>query len=92
MPEQTRPISGDELRELAEHGLTITPRAAIKELAAEVLQLRQLVQDFTDPDDCELDHHGGCQAHGYLSLEPGELCPHAESRQLIDEWEASDRA
>ncbi|KUM31872.1 hypothetical protein AQ436_01780 [Arthrobacter sp. EpRS66] len=46
-------------------------------------QLRQLVRDLLDMDDCWFDHHGGCQAHGYLSLKPGELCPHAEGKQLL---------
>lgn len=42
-----------------------------------------LLQSLTDPDDCWFDHHGGCQAHGFLSLEPGELCPHAEAKQVL---------
>lgn len=46
-------------------------------------QWRQLVRDMVDPDPCYFDHHGGCQAHGYLSLKPGELCPHAEAKQLL---------
>ncbi|WP_280466781.1 hypothetical protein [Nocardia cyriacigeorgica] len=58
-------------------------------LGAELSQLRRLVRDFTDPDECSFDHHGGCQAHGYLSLEPGELCPHAEAKQMIAEWETN---
>ena len=29
----------------------------------------------TNNEPCWFDHHGGCQAHGYLSLEPGEHCP-----------------
>ena len=41
----------------------------------------RLIRDFTDPDDCWFDHNGGCQAHGYLSLEPGELRPHAEAKR-----------
>ncbi|BAD58844.1 hypothetical protein [Nocardia farcinica] len=56
-------------------------------MAHELVQLRQLVRDLTDPDECWFDHHGGCQAHGYLSLEPGELCPHAEAKQLIADWD-----
>lgn len=40
----------------------------------------QLVRDLIDPDDCWFDHQGGCQAHGYLSLQPGEMCPHAEAK------------
>lgn len=42
-----------------------------------------LIRDLTDPDDCWFDHHGGCQAHGYLSLEPGEKCPHAEAKEVL---------
>ena len=45
--------------------------------------LRQLVRDMTDPGKCWFDHHGGCQEHGYLDLKPGELCPHAEAKQLL---------
>lgn len=44
---------------------------------------RELLAALADPDDCYFDHHGGCQAHGYLSLEPGELCPQAELKALI---------
>jgi hypothetical protein len=29
----------------------------------------------TNDEPCRFDHHGGCQEHGYLSLEPGERCP-----------------
>lgn len=46
-------------------------------------QLRQLVRDMTGPGACWFDHHGGCQEHGYLDLKPGELCPHAEAKQLL---------
>lgn len=46
-------------------------------------QMRQLIRDMTDPGACWFDHHGGCQEHGYLELKPGELCPHAEAKQLL---------
>lgn len=49
-------------------------------------QVKQLLRDLTDPDDCWFDHHGGCQAHGYLSLQPGEKCPHAEAKELLAAW------
>ncbi|MFJ4653787.1 hypothetical protein ACIP5Y_21180 [Nocardia sp. NPDC088792] len=61
-----------------------------KALAAELLQLRSLVVDFTDSGDCWLDHHGGCQAHGYLEPERGERCPHAVAKELIAEWDEAD--
>lgn len=57
----------------------------------ELEQLRRLVRDFTDTGDCWLDHHGGCQAHGYLEPEQGEVCPHAQARQLITAWEQEAR-
>ncbi|KQQ65063.1 hypothetical protein [Microbacterium sp. Leaf320] len=49
-------------------------------------QVKQLIRDMTDPDDCSFDHNGGCQAHGYLSLQPGEKCPHAEAKELLASW------
>lgn len=55
-------------------------------------QLRNLIRAFTDSGDCWFDHHGGCQAHGYLSLEAGELCPHAEAKQLIAGWDGEARS
>jgi hypothetical protein len=48
-------------------------------------RLLALLADLTDPDECSFDHHGGCQAHGYLSLEPGEKCPQREAK----EWAAA---
>ena len=43
----------------------------------------RLIADLADPDNCWFDHHGGCQAHGYLSLEPGEKCPQQEAKELL---------
>lgn len=42
-----------------------------------------LLRSLVDEDDCWFDHHGGCQAHGYLSLEPGEKCPQAEAKERL---------
>ncbi len=43
----------------------------------------RLLADLVDRDDCWFDHHGGCQAHGYLSLEQGEKCPQHEAKELL---------
>jgi hypothetical protein len=43
----------------------------------------ELLRSLVDDDECWFDHHGGCQAHGYLSLEPGEKCPQAEAKELL---------
>lgn len=32
---------------------------------------------------CRFDHHGGCQAHGYLDIRPGESCGIEEVRQFL---------
>ncbi len=47
-------------------------------------RLLALINDLTDPDDCEYDHNGGCQAHGYLDLD-GEKCPHEEAKEILAE-------
>lgn len=56
---------------------------ALREELLEHRQLRALLPSLTDPDPCWFDHHGGCQAHGYLSLNPGEKCPQAEAKELV---------
>lgn len=50
---------------------------------AEGVKLRDLIECLIDPDPCWFDHDGGCQAHGYISLEPGEMCPHAEAKEWL---------
>jgi hypothetical protein len=42
-----------------------------------------LLDCLLDSEPCWFDHNGGCQAHGYLSLCPGELCPQAELKQVL---------
>jgi hypothetical protein len=44
---------------------------------------RELLESLSSQEGCWLDHHGGCQAHGYLSLEPGEKCPQQELKELL---------
>lgn len=44
----------------------------LREYGPELQRLRALV----------CDHHGGCQAHGYLSLKPGERCPMGEANEI----------
>lgn len=44
---------------------------------------RELLESLIDADDCWFDHHGGCQAHGYLSLAAGEKCPQQVAKDLL---------
>ncbi len=47
-------------------------------------QALDLLECFVDEGDpCSFDHHGGCQSHGFLSLKPGEMCPHREALDLL---------
>ena len=43
----------------------------------------ELLESLLDDEDCDYDHHGGCQAHGYLTLEKGQRCPQEEARELL---------
>ena len=68
----------------AEHG---TPGLAAPKDRADLLAIIDaafpIIRDLIDPDPCEFDHHGGCQAHGYLSLQPGETCPQHDAKEWI---------
>lgn len=74
------------------YGFSTSHRAHVAEVLAETVlqikestidQMRQLIRDLTIADACDFDHNGGCQAHSYLSLQPGELCPHQEAKELL---------
>ncbi len=52
---------------------------------------RDLLESLVDSDDCWFDHHGGGQAHGYLSLEPGEKCPQQELKDLLANGAEAER-
>lgn len=75
-----------ELDGLRERAATLVKEA--NHYAAHCVELLRLLKDLVDRDPCWLDHNGGCQAHGYLALEPGELCPHAEAKQILAAHEA----
>lgn len=49
-------------------------------LCAEVDRLQNAIAYLTDPTPCWFDHHGYCQAHGWLTA--GE-CPHARAKRLL---------
>lgn len=42
-----------------------------------------LLESFVDEDECWFDHHGGCQAHGYISLTQGDECPQHELKRRL---------
>ena len=57
--------------------------AEVAELRATVAARDALIRDLADPDPCWFDHHGGCQAHGFLLLQPGQACPQHYAQQIV---------
>ena len=57
-------------------------RAEVARLEADRARLTRILDDLVDGEEpCRFDHHGGCQEHGYISLEPGERCPMGEAME-----------
>lgn len=52
-------------------------------------QATDLIRDLIDPEDCSFDHHGGFQAHGYLDLQIGDLCPQLEAKAWVRNQDAA---
>lgn len=46
-----------------------------------VKQLLRLIDDLRDVTECWHDHHGYCQAHGWMATVP--TCPHARAAALL---------
>lgn len=51
---------------------------------------KEFLRSLIDDAPCEFDHHGGCQAHGYLSLESGEMCPQQQLKDITKPCEPCD--
>ncbi|KIU17894.1 hypothetical protein [Mycolicibacterium llatzerense] len=61
------------------HGRTPIHRPPASAQADEVGQLRAALATLVDPDDCQFDHHGDCQAHGFFD----GPCGHAVAKELL---------
>ena len=74
----------DDVQLIGAQDMTAYGLAAAFELVErDVVQpLRDLLAQLVDTEPCWFDHDG-CQAHGFLSLEPGEKCPHAQAKELL---------
>lgn len=67
--------------------LAATQTSALLPLPSDVVEL---IRRLADPGPCAYDHHGYCQAHGWLETEP--RCPHAQAQQLLTAWNDIDPA
>ena len=52
---------------------------------------RALLKSLVYDESCWFDHNGGCQSHGYLDLEPGEICPQRQLKDLLARHEEAAR-
>lgn len=68
----------------------VASQADVPPLLEAVEAAYPIIRDMVDPDDCWFDHGGGCQAHGYLSLEPGETCPQYDAKKWLEELGGGD--
>jgi hypothetical protein len=55
----------------------------LAKMAAERDMYRDLAEQLYQTDACSFDHHGGCQAHMWLDLQPGEECPDGRAQRLF---------
>lgn len=55
----------------------------LDEARGQLKAARSILREFLDDDECQLDHHGGCQTHGHLEPEPGERCHMVRARELL---------
>ena len=57
-------------------------------LAGRNAELKDVLGALTDDDDCQYDHHGYCQAHGWMTTET--RCANARARDMLASQEDSD--
>lgn len=60
------------------------------ELRTQLATAMTLLRALEDGEPCWFDHHGGCQAHGFLTLKPGEKCPNGAARELLEATAATE--
>ena len=49
-------------------------------------EIIELLKDLEDPEPCELDHHGNCQAHGWADMKefpPWRKCPQKRLKEIL---------
>ena len=70
-------IDVDVLRPVT-HGLVMAYHTSLT--GQQTIELREVLADLVDGEACWFDHHGYCQAHGWLT--DGE-CPQARAKRLV---------
>lgn len=70
--------------DLIRDGPDMLPKSLVLQVLRDAVPApRDLLEALVQNEACSFDHHGGCQSHGYLSLEPGQVCPQAQLKSLL---------
>ena len=81
-PEEFQPkhLGSVEVKSYSEgYNLAVEHMAkAVKQARAEAVEI---IGSFTDADECSLDHHGNCQAHGYSAP-----CPMPKAKEYLTNY------
>jgi hypothetical protein len=75
-------VVSNQLRDHVEAAVAITYEVMSEHL---IPVQRDLLMALAEPSPCTFDHHGGCQTHGVLDLEPGQQCPQAVLAEILDD-------
>jgi hypothetical protein len=74
-----------ELRRMADEAVVRRVAAETPQPETQAAVLLALVRDFLDPDPCQFDHHGYCQAHAAGFDGEPMSCPHRRAREVLEE-------
>lgn len=57
----------------------------VEELRKDYDKLMEILVDLVDSDDCDLDHHGNCQTHGWIINDGGRTeCPQKRLKEFLN--------
>lgn len=59
-------------------------KTLINEIRSDITIMIDLLIDLVDPDECQLDHHGNCQTHGWTAGEgDNKKCPQKRLKEFL---------
>jgi hypothetical protein len=56
----------------------------IFEVKDDITEMISIMKDLVDPDECDIDHHGNCQSHGWTVGEgDNKECPQKRVKEFL---------
>ena len=74
-------LPDEDVKRFANIGTPLISDLASKTLDKNNKVWSDLVADLIDEGDCDLDHHGYCQAHDWMQK---GICPHFRAKLLLE--------